>query len=134
MIAALSRRSPAERRLLACVALLYMLTHLLLRFCSFQQTRSNVRGVAKKLGVSARDVQQLTWCIDRVQHVLPGRHSCLVNALVCDAVANVSGIPVDFRLGAARDEAGHRFHAWIEYNGLTIIGFEHAAFTPFPNV
>jgi hypothetical protein len=133
MIAALARRPPAEQTLLAGVAVLFMLAHLLLRFYSLQHTRSKLRRLAMMLRIVARDVQQLTWCIDRVHHRLPGRHSCLVNALVCDAVANASGIPVDLRLGATRGEAGHCFHAWIDYHGFTIIGFEHGPFTPFPN-
>ena len=100
MIAAFARRSPPEQDLLVSVALLFMLAHLLLRFNSFHQTRKRLRRLAAALRIIARDVQQLTWCIDRVHHRLPGRHSCLVNALVCDAVATASGIPVVLRLGA----------------------------------
>lgn len=133
MIAAFTRRSRTEQTLLVSVALMFMLAHLLLRFNSLQQTRKQLRRCAAALRVNAHNVQELMWCIDRVHHRLPGRHSCLVNALVCDAVATASGIPVDLRLGAARSDVGHRFHAWIEYNGSTIIGFEHAPSTPFPN-
>jgi hypothetical protein len=133
MIAALMRRSPAERMLLMSTALLFVFAGLLLRLYSLQKTRNKLRALATTLRIVAADVQQLTWCIDRVQHRLPGRHSCLVTALVCDAVATASGIPVDFRLGAARGETSHRFHAWIEFNGSTIIGIQHASFTPFPN-
>lgn len=133
-VAVFVRRSHAERRLLALVGLLFLSAHVLLRFRSLQETRERLRCVAAGRRIIAADVHELVWCTDRVNHRLPGRHSCLINALVCDAVACASGIPIDFRIGTARSEAGYRFHAWIDYLGHTIIGAEHTAFIPFPNV
>ena len=125
------RRSHSERRLLIAQSLLFVSAHVLLRFASLQRTRERLRGLAVCIRAKAEDPQQLTWSADRIGAVLPGRHSCLIHALACDAAAASSGIPVEFRIGAARGAKGHRFHAWLEHRGTTIVGHGHADFVAF---
>lgn len=125
------RRSRAEQRLLLSVAALFVVAHMLLRFSSLQRARSYLRMCARMLRVRARDAHELAWAIDRVNHRLPAKHSCLVNALACDVVAQTSGIATDFCIGAARHKGRHRFHAWVEHNGLVIAGHDNAGFVPF---
>ena len=127
------RRSRAERHLLVSTGVLFIFAHVLLRFSSLHNVRVRLTRIATRVGARANDTHQLAWSADRVTEVLPGRHSCLIKALVCDAVASASGIPVSFRIGAARSAKGHRFHAWVEHRGEAITGHEHG-FVPFADV
>jgi hypothetical protein len=124
------RRSRQERRLLVVVAGLFVAAHVLLRCFSLHATRSRLHTSARLLRAHAGSALQLAWATDRVNDSLPGRHSCLVNALVCDVVAQTSGITSNFRIGAARHDDRHRFHAWVEHDGVVIAGHDHAGFVP----
>ena len=128
------RRSRAERHLLASTGILFIIAHILLRFSSLHIVRARLARIATRVGARATDTRQLAWSADRVADFLPGHHSCLIKALVCDAVATASGIPVSFRIGAARSAKGHRFHAWVEHRGEAITGHEDAGFVPFADV
>ncbi|HEY0809908.1 MAG TPA: lasso peptide biosynthesis B2 protein, partial [Longimicrobiales bacterium] len=113
---------------------LFIFAHILLRFRPLHSVRARLARIATRVRARATDTRQLAWSADRVADFLPGRHSCLIKALVCDAVASASGIPVSFRIGAARSANGHRFHAWVEHRGESITGHEHAGFVPFADV
>lgn len=124
------RRSPDERRLLRGAALLFITAHVLLRLRTLEQVRSRLGKQARRSSARAMSADQLAWAIDAVNSNLPGHHSCLINALCCEAIAHNSGIPTELKIGAARDRERHRFHAWVEYRGVVLTGHDHAGFVP----
>src|SRR5688500_14724303 len=87
------RRSRAERRLLVSTGILFIFAHILLRVSPLRSVRARLARIATRAGARATDTRQLAWSADRVADFLPGHHSCLIKALVCDAVASASGIP-----------------------------------------
>ena len=134
MIQAVARsrkRSPHERALLARTALLFVCAHGLLRISRLPAARKRLANIAGTVGARAQNAQQLSWAIDAVHRNLPGYHSCLVGALCCEAIAANSGIPSEFKLGAARGAERMQFHAWVEHHGRIIAGTHDGEFTAF---
>ena len=98
------RKMPAVRRSLHERG--YAETLAWLRSCSRPSLEKEERGTAAK----------------RTNHVietLPGRTSCLERSLV---VWWVAGEDAELKLGVAPGEGSgpHRFHAWVEQNGVVI--------------
>jgi hypothetical protein len=123
-------RAPAERRLLQRTALLFVCAHLLLRTRSLERTRQRLSTIAQRLDIDVSDTAQLAWAISTVDRNLPGKHSCLIDALCCEAIARHAGIAAELKLGAARGTERMRFHAWVEHAGITIAGAHDDEFTP----
>ncbi len=120
--------APAHRRLLAGTAALFICARLLLWATPMPRARRWLVWLAGATGTQARDAHQLAWGIEAAARALPARHSCLIQALVCEAIALTSGIPVEFRIGAARQGEKMRFHAWIEHDGAIIAGAHDGEF------
>lgn len=127
MTARFGRRSHSEQHLLVLTALLFGAAHGLLLTVPLPRARSILARLARGR-TSGSTPAQIAWATASVNRNLPGRHSCLVNALCCEAIATSSGIATEFKLGAARGEARMRFHAWVEHNGQTICGGEPGEF------
>jgi VanZ family protein len=121
------RRPPRERGLLLRMALLFAAAHVCARVYSLDRARRRMQWLAVKARVCGSP-RQIAWLIDRVNAYLPGRHSCLVHALCCEAAAAASGIATHFNIGAARGPRGHRFHAWVEHDGIVLTGDDHSGF------
>jgi hypothetical protein len=122
LIAGFRRRPPHERRLLLRTALLFAGAHALSHQRDLRRTRRAVRALARALGAHATDADQLAGAILTVSRNLPGQHSCLIDALCCDAIAANSGITTELKIGAAHERGHMRFHAWVEYEGAALIG------------
>lgn len=64
------------------------------------------------------------------------RATCLTQALALQAMLARRGTETSLRLGVARDDRGRfRAHAWLEQNGVVLIGGEEAlagGFVPLP--
>ena len=134
MIQAVARsrkRSRHERALLARTAVLFACAHALLRAAQLSTARKRLAAIARTLGAHAKNAQQLTWVIDAVHRNLPGHHSCLIDAMCCEAIAANSGIASEFKLGAARGAERMHFHAWVEHHGRIIAGAHDGEFTAF---
>ena len=123
------RRSRTERRLLLHVTVLFISAHWLLQRNTLEEARTRLQRLASQLGTRA-DPREISWAINRVADHLPGSHTCLIHALSCDAVAHASDIAIDFRIGATSKNSRHRFHAWVEHNGVALTGEDHAGFAP----
>jgi hypothetical protein len=78
----------------------------------------------------ALDSGQIGWATATISQYLPGTHSCLIEALCCQAMASSSGIPAELKIGAARAGATVRFHAWVEHQGRLICGRHEREFVP----
>ena len=128
LIAGFRRRPSPERRLLLRTALLFVAAHALSHQRDLRRTRSAVRALARGLRAHAADADQLAGAIDAVSRYLPGHHSCLINALCCDAIAASSGIATELKIGAAYERVRMHFHAWVEYEGATLTGAHDGEF------
>ena len=124
------RRSPTERSFLIKLALLFIAVHLLLRVYALPAVRVRVRRLAELLRVHAADPQQLAWAVDRIAGRLPGGHSCLIQAVCCEAAAHASGMAAALRIGAASGELRPHFHAWVEHEGIVLTGDHGAEYVP----
>ena len=126
----LRRRNRADQQLLMRTGLLFLLTHIYLRTAKLDVARAKLARAAQRLHIQAADGAQLGWLISAVNRNLPGKHSCLIDALACEAIAKNSGLQTELKLGAARGDARMKFHAWVEHAGAIIAGEHHGEFTP----
>ena len=125
------KRSRRERALLTRTALLFVSAHALLRMSQLKTARTRLGRAARTIRARAQNANELEWAIDAVHRQLPGHHSCLIDALCCEAIANNSGIATQFKLGAARGDERMLFHAWVEHSGRIIAGAHDGEFTAF---
>jgi hypothetical protein len=126
----LRRRDRAEQQLLMRTGLLFLLAHVHVRTTTLDAARDKLARTAQRLHIRAHDAAQLGWTINAVNRNLPGKHSCLIDALVCEAIAKNSGLQTELKLGAARGAERMQFHAWVEHAGAIIAGEHHGEFTP----
>jgi hypothetical protein len=129
-LARFRRRSPTERKLLARTTILFVAAHLLSRQRDLRRTRDRMAALARRVVVTAASPAELSWAVASVNHALPGHHSCLINALCCEAIAMNSGIATDFRIGAAQQQGRMHFHAWVEHEGVALTGAHDGEFAP----
>ncbi|WP_414565656.1 MULTISPECIES: lasso peptide biosynthesis B2 protein [unclassified Anabaena] len=67
-------------------------------------------------------VGKIVWTVDKVTPYVPGT-KCLARALTTQVLMRRYGHSGELRLGVAKAETGKlEAHAWIEYQGLVIIG------------
>jgi hypothetical protein len=123
-------RSRAERKLLWRTALLFVCAHVLTHQRELRRTRNAMSAIARHLHARAQDPAQLSWAINAVTRHLPGHHSCLISALSCEAIADTSGIPAEFKIGAAHQHGHMHFHAWVEHDGAALTGAHDGEFAP----
>ncbi len=128
LLARYRRRSPDEQKLLWRTALLFIGAHVLSHQHEVRRTRRSVAALARGLGAKATDPAQLAWAIGAVNRNLPGRHSCLIDALCCEAIAANSSITTEFKIGAAHQPGGMHFHAWVEHQGVALTGAHDGEF------
>jgi hypothetical protein len=126
----LRQHDHAEQRLLWRTGILFIVSHIYLRTSSFEKARGGLARAARRLHIRAQNAEQLRWLIGAVNRNLPGKHSCLVDALCCEAIANNSGLSTELKLGAARGSERVHFHAWVEHAGTIIAGEHDGEFTP----
>ncbi|MCG6136157.1 MAG: lasso peptide biosynthesis B2 protein [Nostoc sp. LLA-1] len=67
-------------------------------------------------------VGKIVWAVNKVTHYVPGA-KCLARALTTQVLMRRYGHSGELRLGVAKAETGKlEAHAWIESQGLVIIG------------
>ena len=67
--------------------------------------------------------KRVTWAVNAVSRRLLGKKPCLVQALAARWLLARRGIAVDFRIGVTLDDSKSLLaHAWLEQNGVVIIG------------
>lgn len=78
---------------------------------------------------------QIGWAVRSSARVVPGA-TCLVQALAATSLLSRAGRNPRLQLGVANPEdAGFSAHAWVECDGLVIIGAEHRAdYRPLPTI
>jgi len=115
------------------------------RFCLFfLPVRSVRRGLRRLLRadppppVSKRlPMERLLRCAARAGRFSPVGGTCLVSALVAEALLKRHGYPVTLRVGAQRQAGAFAAHAWLEFEGSVVVGGPLAVvqqYTPFPGI
>jgi hypothetical protein len=75
---------------------------------------------------------QISSAIQTGARLVPGA-SCLTQALAAEVLIRRRGHPCLLRLGVARESSGSlRAHAWLESNGVAIVGGDYADYTLLP--
>jgi hypothetical protein len=67
---------------------------------------------------------KVAWAVRVMAHRLPGKMTCLVQALVAHTMLRRRGYRSDLRIGVAgREPSGEiKAHAWVEHEGRIVIG------------
>ncbi|MBE9052605.1 lasso peptide biosynthesis B2 protein [Nostocales cyanobacterium LEGE 11386] len=67
-------------------------------------------------------VNKIVWAVNAATRYVPGA-KCLARALTTQVLMSRYGYLPEFRIGVAKGETGKlEAHAWIEYQGLVVIG------------
>lgn len=113
-------------------------------FLTFLPIRSVRRGLRRlfaanrPLPVEKRiPMGRLLRCAARAGQFSPVPGTCLVSALVVEALLNRHGYPVTLRVGAQRHGGAFAAHAWLEFEGSVVVGGPLAViqqYTPFPEI
>ncbi len=120
-------RSSVERRALMRAVPLMVVVRIGLRLLPFRTVAQAVLRVsqrkfgAKPLDPSLRDA--LGWAVVHANRAVPGRGSCLPEALAAHVLLTRSGFKPQLRIGGRRGKDGEfKAHAWIEEEGHIVVG------------
>lgn len=83
-------------------------------------------------------MKRLAGCISAAERVSPLSSTCLVTALVAEALFSRHGYGAQLRVGVQRGLAGaFAAHAWLEFQGSVVVGGPVAVveqYTPLPKI
>jgi len=134
LLATMRSMSSQEWRALFRSLLLLPAVDISLRLRGYSATRSWLQGrlgkQGERLGISDDDQVALTVAraVDKAARRGPWPASCLRQALVLEHLLQKRGIATDLRIGVRRDEREKMAaHAWVERNGIVLIGGDEAA-------
>lgn len=120
--------SQVERFLLLRTWLLLWPVRLSLWLLPFATTRRLVAWASQRRAASQSRCQapeRLVWAVQVAARYVPGA-SCLTQAMAAQILLTRNGHPADLRYGVANDaQEGFSAHAWVESNGVTVIGGSH---------
>jgi len=128
----------SSRRLLLEAAFLLWVTKLALLSISFESLRRKAARFFPPAAGGTPDwhtIRTVAWAVERAAAAVGG--TCLTKAFVGEWLLRRRGQTVEVRVGVARDaNGGLDAHAWLEVEGLTIIGAidEMARFSTFPSL
>ena len=118
---------------------LSLVTSRVLVVCGVGPSRKTVRLMAAGCPMPASPVppERVAWAVEKAAGFTPGS-TCLVSALVCQALLHRTGHQARLCIGAARNaRGGVEAHAWIEDRGEVLLGgpaSRVSGYTPFANV
>ncbi len=136
------RLPPRDRVLIAETAGLIIVARLGMRLFPIQRVRAllarNRQGRQGRAGACAAETnRRVAWAVRAVASRLPGRTSCLIEALAAEAMLRRRGYECQLRLGVPPADGAKRFaaHAWIENEGHVVVGdvdnlHDYATFSP----
>lgn len=84
------------------------------------------------IGRRPREPRRVAWAVRAAAHRVPGA-TCLVQALVGQALLARSGRTSAIRFGVRRAATGVEAHAWLEHEGGTLVGADER-YAPFEGV
>lgn len=78
---------------------------------------SQPRQISRRISIS-----KIVWAVNAATRYVPGA-KCLARALATQVLMNRYGYSPELRIGVTKNQTGKlEAHAWIEYQGLVIIG------------
>jgi len=124
------RRLPLpERWLLLKAAGLLVAVRLALRVFPFPAVRPLLNRASRqspRLAASPPPAARLAWAVVTASRFVPGAGHCLTQALAGHILLARRGYPATVCFGVLREPgADFMAHAWVEYNGVAVIGGGH---------
>ena len=106
-----------------------------LRLLPFRTMLTLIKRVPIKPGPTSFALNQLLGAIDTAGSNVP-RATCLVRAIAGQAFLARYGHETDLRIGVLKDETEKRVkaHAWLESQGLVVLGGAVGPYTAFPTL
>jgi hypothetical protein len=123
------RLAREDRLLLVEAATLLAVIRLALVFVPFTRLRRSMsRLSARKPRRRSLPPGRAAWAVEVASRHVPGTRHCLTQALAGQLMLARSGVPALLRIGLARNDEGKLHgHAWLESEGLILIGGAEAA-------
>lgn len=118
--------SPADRRLVVQAAVVLLVATVGVRLLSLERLRAIVARVSRPSGTKTRRdaafPARTGWAVATASAFVPGA-TCLTQALVVQLLLERRGYEARLRIGIARGaEQALRGHAWVEHDGVAILG------------
>ena len=106
-----------------------------LRLLPFRTMLTLVNSAPIKPGRTSFPLNQLLGAMDTAGRNVP-RATCLVRAMAGQALLARYGHPTDLRIGVLKDQSEKRVkaHAWLESQGLVLLGGTVGPYTAFPTL
>ena len=104
-----------------------------LRLLPFRTMLTLIKPAPIKPGRASFPLNQLLGAMDNAGRNVP-RATCLVRAIAGQAFLARYGHQTDLRIGVLKDESEKRLkaHAWLESQGLVLLGGSVGPYTAFP--
>ena len=120
-------RTAADRRLLLRALVLHACVASLLRIVRFGTLSGWLRrygdqGSASGRPLDSASIGRIVWAVRQAASVTPWGRTCLTEALTAEAMLRRAGCETTLRYGVATAEKRLAAHAWLEHNGVEIIG------------
>jgi hypothetical protein len=79
-------------------------------------------------------IEKISWAVTAVGSTIPALENCLVQALATQYLLRKNGHPASLRIGVAQEDGEFRAHAWVEVDGIIVVGGSRALsrFVPLP--
>ena len=121
------RRSPAERRAVVRALGVTALMWLGVRTVSIRRiVRWTEVASGRPRTMSDDEETRVLWAVAAVNRRLDPARPCLTQALAARYLLSRGGVPSVLQIGVARDEGELQAHAWLERDGVVIIGGEQS--------
>jgi hypothetical protein len=106
-----------------------------LRLLPFRTMLTLVNSAPIKQGRTSFPLNQLLGAMDTAGRNVP-RATCLVRAMAGQAFLSRYGHETDLRIGVVKDQSEKRVkaHAWLESQGLVLLGGTVGPYTAFPTL
>ncbi|AKG20937.1 lasso peptide biosynthesis B2 protein [Calothrix sp. 336/3] len=134
----LQRLQPGDLQFLAQTFLILAAIRIGLKLFKFRDLLKFLHRISQPSCKTAKPVSinKIVWAVNVATRYLPGV-KCLARALATELIMRRNGYNPELRIGVAKDTTGKlEAHAWIEYQGLIIIGnlSDLSRFMPLPSL
>ena len=118
--------STRERLLVMEAAVLLVGVGAAVRVVAYTRVRALLGSLPAPLPESDTDPEDVRWAVDAADGAVPGDRSCLVRALVAEALLGRRGHETALRFGVDdAEDTDLEAHAWLESGGEIIVGGEN---------
>ncbi len=132
--------SPRVYLLLIKTFVLLLFVRLGLRFLSFQSLRQHLEKVSRYSFIHTANLvplNRILWAVNVSSYYMPGGVKCLARALTTHCLMLQYGYIPQLCIGVAKGDSGQlEAHAWVENQGLVVIGQlpDLERFKPLPSL